>query len=83
MFLFACPWYSLLKKSINPRAIHPTILVKAKTPLTSELTWLIQSLIAPKGSNKKKIEYLLNPLVKKKTTETMGIKIKSIGNGTT
>ena len=83
LFLFACCWYSLLKNNSSPRAAHAAILVIAKTPLIPELIWLIRSLIAPKGSNKKKIEYLLNPLVKKKDIETMGMRIKSIGNGTT
>ena len=83
LFLFACCWYSLLKNNSSPRAAHAAILVIAKTTLTPELTWLTLSLIIPKGSNKKKIEYLLNPLVKKKDIETMGMRIKSIGNGTT
>ncbi len=83
LFLFACTLYSLLKNNSSPRTAHAAILVIAKTPLIPKLIWLIQSLITPKGSNKKKIEYLLNPLVKKKDTETKGKRIKSIGNGTT
>ena len=83
MYLLAFAVYSALKNKIKPRITHAAILVIAKTPLAPELIWLIQSLIAPKGSNKKNREYLLNPLVKKKDIETMGMRIKSIGNGTT
>ena len=83
MYLLAFAVYSLLKNKIKPRITQAAILVKEKIPLAPELNWLIQSLIIPKGSNKKNREYLFNPLVKKNAIDTIGIKINSKGKGTT
>ena len=83
MYLLAFSVYSFLKNKIRPSIAQAAILVKDKIPLAPELNWLIQSLITPKGSNKKNREYLFNPLVKKKAIDTIGIKINSKGKGTT